>query len=134
MRFYKLIFPSLLAVGLGATAQAQSSSDAVKAAGLLSADKVKQGSTVQAAVVVDISKGYHINSNKPLDKFLIPVSLKIEPLDGASLSAVIYPRARMRRFPFSMTPMSVFESRAVLRFTIRARQRAGVNRPSRPES
>ena len=120
MRFYRLLSPFLLAVGLSATALAQSSSDAVKAAGLLSVDRVKQGATVQAAVAVDISKGYHINSNKPLDKFLIPASLKIEPMGGAPVSAVIYPRPSMRRFPFSKTPMSVFEGRAVIRFTIRA--------------
>ena len=120
MSLNKLIFAFLLAVATSATAIAQTSADVVKTSGLLSVDKVKQGASVQAAVAMDISKGYHINSNRPLDKFLIPASLKIEPLNGASSSAVLFPRASMRRFPFSKTRMSVFEGRAVVRFTLRA--------------
>ena len=128
MRFARLIFVILFVIAAGATALAQSSADAVKAAGLLSVDKVKQGAAVQAAVAVEISKGYHVNSNRPLDKFLIPAALKIEPLNGLSSSAVIYPRASMRKFPFSKGAMSVFEGRAVLRFTIRALPSLGVGK------
>ena len=120
MRIYKLIFSLPVAVAISITALAQSSSDVVKAAGLLSVDKVKQGTSVQAAVTLNIDKGYHINSNRPLDKFLIPASLKIQPMGGLSASPVIYPRPTMRKFPFSKTPMSVYEGRVVLRFTLRA--------------
>ena len=120
MRPNRLILAGLLGIAACTPALAQSSADVVKATALLSADKLKQGGSVQAAVVLDINKGYHINSNRPLDKFLIPVALKLEPLAGTSASAVLYPRAIMRKFPFSKTPMSVFEGRAVLRFTIRA--------------
>ena len=113
-------FVLALIIIAASSALAQSSADVVKASGALSVDKVKQGATVKAAVVVNISQGYHINSNRPLDKFLIPAALKIEPLSGATASAVIYPPASMRKFPFSKTPMSVFEGRAIIRFTLRA--------------
>lgn len=109
---------ALIAV-LATSALAQSSADVVKASGALSVDKVKQGATVKAAVVVNISQGYHINSNRPLDKFLIPAALKIEPLNGVTASAIVYPAASMRKFPFSKTPMSVFEGRAIIRFSLR---------------
>jgi hypothetical protein len=32
--------------------------------------------------VIDIDSGYHINSNRPLDKFLVATALKVEPEAG----------------------------------------------------
>lgn len=82
--------------------------------------KVKQGSSFQVAVVLDIRDGYHINSNRPAEDFLIPTALKLKALPGLRPSAVRYPKAKIQKFSFSETPMSVFEGRTVLRFTARA--------------
>jgi len=35
----------------------------------------RAGSSFEVAVVVDIASGYHMNSHKPLDEFLIPTTL-----------------------------------------------------------
>jgi DsbC/DsbD-like thiol-disulfide interchange protein len=86
--------------------------------GFFSADKAQRGRTVQAAIVVNIPSGYHINSNRPLSKFLIPTSLKIEAPGGIRVSPASYPRATVRRFSFSADPLAVYEGRAVMRFNV----------------
>jgi DsbC/DsbD-like thiol-disulfide interchange protein len=86
--------------------------------GFFSSDKAQRGRTLQAAVVLDIPSGLHINSNRPLAKFLIPTSLKIEASGGIRVGAVSFPRAVIRSFSFSPDKLSVYEGRAVLRFNV----------------
>jgi DsbC/DsbD-like thiol-disulfide interchange protein len=86
--------------------------------GFFSADKAQRGRTVQAAVVLDIPSGFHVNSSRPLAKFLIPTSLKIEAPGGIRVGPVSYPRALLRSFSFSPDKLSVYEGRAVLRFNV----------------
>lgn len=86
--------------------------------GFFSADRAQLGRTTSAAIVINIPSGYHINSNRPLAKFLIPTSVKIEAPRGIRASAVSYPRAQLRSFSFSQDKLSVYEGSAVLRFNI----------------
>ena len=84
----------------------------------LSAQKVQRGRTVQATVVMDIPSGFHVNSNRPLEKFLIPTQLKIDVPKGVRLGPVGYPRAVLRNFKFSKNRVSVYEGRATMRFNV----------------
>jgi DsbC/DsbD-like thiol-disulfide interchange protein len=86
--------------------------------GFFAADKAQLGRTLQAAVVIEIPAGYHINSNRPLAKFLIPTALKVEAPGGIRVGAVSYPRAQLRSFSFSPDKLSVYEGSAVLRFNV----------------
>jgi DsbC/DsbD-like thiol-disulfide interchange protein len=90
----------------------------ISVTGALSGDKVTRGRTVQATVVMDIPSGFHVNSNRPLEKFLIATQLKIEPPKGIRVGAVIYPRAVLRNFKFSKNRVSVYEGRATMRFNV----------------
>jgi DsbC/DsbD-like thiol-disulfide interchange protein len=90
----------------------------IRVNGFFSADKAQRGRTLQAAVVLDIPDGFHINSSRPLAKFLIPTSLKIEAPGGIRVGPVSYPRAQLRSFSFSEEKLSVYEGRAVLRFSV----------------
>jgi DsbC/DsbD-like thiol-disulfide interchange protein len=92
----------------------------ISVSGSLSANRTQRGRTVQASVVMDIPAGYHVNSNKPLEKFLIPTSLKIEAPNGIRVGRVNYPRAVLRTFKFSKNRVSVYEGRATVRFKITA--------------
>ena len=83
-----------------------------------SAQKVQRGRTVQATVVMDIPSGFHVNSNRPLEKFLIPTQLKIDAPRELRVSAVSYPRAVLRNFKFSKNRVSVYEGRATMRFNV----------------
>lgn len=96
--------------------------------GFLSVDKAQRGRTVQAAVVMEIPAGYHVNSNRPGSKFSIPTALRIEAPGGVRIGPVSYPRSQLRKFSFSEERISVYEGRAVLRFniTIPANYQTGV--------
>jgi thiol:disulfide interchange protein DsbD len=120
MKKTALFLSFILAVCLSIPAQAQTSASVVKIKPQESVYKVKPGATFQVAVVLEIDGGYHINSNQPGEKFLIPTSLKVESMKGLRANTVRYPKAKMQKFSFSEKPMSVFEGRTVLRFTARA--------------
>ena len=109
-----LAFPA----GFRAGAHAPAAQPNIRVNGFYSADKAQRGRTVQAAVVLDIPGGFHINSNRPLTKFLIPTSVKIEAPGGIKVGPVSYPRAQLRSFSFSEEKLSVYEGRAVLRFSV----------------
>ena len=84
----------------------------------LSNNKVGRGRTVRATVTMDIPGGYHVNSNRPLEKFLIPTTLKVDAPDGLRIGPIAYPRAVLRKFRFSKKNVSVYEGRAIVRFTV----------------
>jgi DsbC/DsbD-like thiol-disulfide interchange protein len=86
--------------------------------GFLSADKAQRGRVVQAAVVMDIPGGYHVNSNRPLEKFLVATQLSIDAPKGIRVGPIAYPRARLQKFEFSKDQLSVYEGRAILRFNV----------------
>jgi len=83
-----------------------------------SAEKVQRGRTVQATVVMDIPSGFHVNSNRPLEKFLIATQLRIDPAKGIRVGPVSYPRPVLRNFKFSKNHVSVYEGRATMRFKV----------------
>lgn len=87
--------------------------------GFYSVDKAPRGRTIQAALVLDIPNGYHVNANKPLGKYAVPTTVKIEAPGGVRVSPVIFPRAVVRRPKFSQgEPLAFYEGRAVLRFNV----------------
>jgi len=86
--------------------------------GSIAPDKVKKGRVVKGSVVLDIPRGLHVQSNRPLDKYLIATKLDIETPAGMKAGPVSYPRAVMRNLKFSKGSVAVYEGRAVLRFPV----------------
>jgi hypothetical protein len=81
-------------------------------------DKIKRGRTVQANVEMDIPKGLHVQSNRPLDKYLVATKLDIEVPKGVRASTPIYPRALLTNLKFAKGKVSVFEGKALIRFNV----------------
>ena len=81
----------------------------VQVSGLLESDVVHAGKKVRAAVGVKLPKGYHVNSNQPLDKYLIPTSLSLELPEGIALRETVYPDAINLRLEWSEKPLAVYE-------------------------
>jgi DsbC/DsbD-like thiol-disulfide interchange protein len=67
---------------------------------------------------MDIPGGYHVNSNRPLEKFLIATQLKIDAPGGVRVGPVMYPRAQVRSLKFSKNKVAVFEGRTTIRFNV----------------
>lgn len=105
-----------IALFVQAVASAQAPNIGVN--GYFATDKAQKGRAVQAAIVIDIPAGYHINSSRPLESFLIPTSLKVDASSGIRVGAVMYPRAALRKFKFSQKQLSVYENKVILRFNV----------------
>jgi len=86
--------------------------------GSLSISNVKRGRSVQGTITMDIPAGYHVNSNRPLEKFLVATQLQIDASNSIRVGPVIYPRAVLRMFKFSKSRVSVYEGRASMRFNV----------------
>ncbi len=68
---------------------------------------VRIGSTAEVKLSLELREGYHCNSNKPSDEYLIP--LKLTWLAGALESPdVAYPAPQMEKYSFSEKPLSVY--------------------------
>jgi len=117
VRVLSLIVILLLPVTFYSSPVPQSSSD-VNISGSIAPDKIKKGRTVRANVVMDIPSGLHVQSNKPLDKFLVATKLEVETPSGMKVGPVAYPRALMRKLKFSKGMVAVYEGRSVLRFNV----------------
>ena len=81
----------------------------VQVSGLLESDVVHAGKKVHAAVGVKLPKGYHVNSNQPLDKYLIPTMLSLELPEGIALRETVYPKAINLTLEWSEKPLAVYE-------------------------
>jgi thioredoxin:protein disulfide reductase len=84
----------------------------------LASNKVGRGRSVQGTVVMEIPSGYHANSNRPLEKFLIPTQLQLEAPKGIRVGPILYPRPLLRSLKFSKSKVSVFEGRTTIRFSV----------------
>jgi DsbC/DsbD-like thiol-disulfide interchange protein len=91
----------------GAVAAQQPS--VVEARMVLATDATRAGSTAKAAVVAQISPGYHINDNKPTLDYLIPTELQLEPSKEVSVTKLVYPKGELKSFAFSDAKLSVYE-------------------------
>jgi hypothetical protein len=112
-----LLILVLLPVSFYSKPRPQSGND-VKTNGSVTPDKVKKGRSVQASVVMEIPNGLHVQSSKPLDKFLVATKLDVETPQGMKVGPITYPRAIMRSLKFSKGKVAVYEGRAVIRFNV----------------
>ncbi|MBW1897226.1 MAG: thioredoxin fold domain-containing protein [Deltaproteobacteria bacterium] len=86
----------------------------MKVKGYLSHERIHGEETFQVAIVMNVQKGYHINSNKPLDEFLVPTFVKLDNRDGVIFSLVSYPEPAMMSFSFSPHEVSVYEGKVLM--------------------
>ncbi|MBZ5501547.1 MAG: protein-disulfide reductase DsbD N-terminal domain-containing protein [Acidobacteriia bacterium] len=98
----------------------------VKTHTYVSLDPVPRGKDFQIAVVVDINEGYHMNSHKPRDPYLIPTTVTPQLPAGFTLADTVYPNGQLKKFPFSPDKaLDVYSSRV----TFRLRLAAGATAP-----
>jgi len=69
---------------------------------------VKRTENPSYSLKVSIKPGYHANSNKPSEDYLIPLKLTWEP-GALEVEEVIYPKPKHEQFSFSEKPLSIFD-------------------------
>jgi thiol:disulfide interchange protein DsbD len=93
---------------------AQPSEQHVSVKSVLNVDKVQPGNGFKVALKVKVEEGWHINSNKPNEDYLIGTAVSIDSSAGFKLGAVDYPASQSIKLGFSDKPLSVFEKEFVI--------------------
>lgn len=87
---------------------------------------VKPGQSVTVPVRAKIDAGFHVNSDKPNDPFLIPLKLtwNAGPLEKP---AIAFPKPETAKLAFSEKPVSIFSGQFEIatKFTVAAKSPAG---------
>jgi hypothetical protein len=133
-----IIFMLAVVAGLGAlrgnagaavqeSATVPSAASIVKARSFVSLEPVPRGKEFQVAVVADIRSGYHVNSHKPSDEYLIATTLTPQLPAGFQVLDTIYPAGRQEKFSFSPDkPLDVYTGSVVFRVRLVARADAAI--------
>jgi thiol:disulfide interchange protein DsbD len=74
-----------------------------------SGETLKAGQPYEFTLELTIANPYHINSDHPLQDFLIPTSLEFEPQPGITFGKIVFPQATIKKLPVSDSPMALFE-------------------------
>ena len=99
----------------------------------VSLEPVPVGKEFQAAVVVDIARGFHMNSHKPSDQYLIPTTLTPQLPAGIELVETIYPPGKLEKFAFSPDkPLDVYTGSVTLRLRLTAQTSAALGATTIP--
>lgn len=68
----------------------------------------QRNATVQAKIPVKVMDGFHVNSNKPSEEYLIPLKLTWTSTGALQPAQVVYPKPSLEKYEFSEKPLSVF--------------------------
>ncbi|MBN2184019.1 MAG: thioredoxin fold domain-containing protein [Candidatus Krumholzibacteriota bacterium] len=90
------------------------SENLVSAEPLISISLFHPGSTAYLALKTTVKEGWHINSNSPLDKFLIPTVLETNLPEGIEVTGIFYPEPDLQRLEFSESNMSLYHGTIVI--------------------
>ena len=84
--------------------------------------------------MVKINTGYHMNSHKPSDSYLIPTTLTPQLPDGFTLvGEPSYPLGKNEKFPFSPDkPLNVYTGSVTFRMKLTAEDKAVLGKTSIP--
>ncbi|MDD4858563.1 MAG: cytochrome c biogenesis protein CcdA, partial [Candidatus Krumholzibacteria bacterium] len=77
------------------------------------------GAVGYVAITAKIADGWHINSNKPLESFLIPSELVVNAPAGIEIVRLLYPTPALRRLEMSNTAMSLYDGVVVFGAVVR---------------
>ena len=67
----------------------------------------KRNAAVQTKVPCTVQAGYHVNSNKPSEDYLIPLKLTWTSTGALQPGEVLYPKPVMEKYEFADKPLSV---------------------------
>jgi len=64
---------------------------------------------VLAPLKLSMRPGYHANSDKPSEDYLIPLRLTWDAKAPVEAAEIVYPKAKMEKFEFTEKPISVLD-------------------------
>lgn len=82
--------------------------------------EIKAGSSAEASLKLTITNGYHINANPASFPYLKATKLEVQPGEGITAGAAIYPASVTRTFKFSKEPLAVYEGEVTIKLPLTA--------------
>jgi thiol:disulfide interchange protein DsbD len=113
-------------------AGSQTAASLVKPQVFISLDAVPQGKAFEAAVVVAIQQGYHMNSHTPSESYLIPTTLTATPPAGFKVVDTMYPPGKKIKFQFADQPLDVYSGNVTVKLKLAADASAPVGATTIP--
>ncbi|MDX9734316.1 MAG: cytochrome c biogenesis protein CcdA [Thermoanaerobaculia bacterium] len=106
----------LLLLALPAAAQLGAPPEVLSLRLAADTEKIVAGGSFRVAVVATIAPGWHVNSNAPLEDYLIPTEAAIGPVEGLTFGPPSYPAHREAKLPFSDKPLALYDGQTVIVF------------------
>ena len=100
-----------------ASTEAQPKRISIALSNVAEADAAHPGTTHRVAIEARLEpqgSGLHVNSNEPLEEFLIPTVLTLDPPPGVELGGVAWPTPILFESAGSEQPLAVFEEEFVI--------------------
>jgi len=113
---FSTIFVSAISATVSFDTGVQPQAKLAEVKSVFSYSSAEPGKTYPAAVIVDISKGWHINSNHPQQDYLIPAKLEIDTVPGLLPRDIVYPKPSMVELIGEQ--MSVFDGKIIIHFDV----------------
>jgi thioredoxin:protein disulfide reductase len=107
MKTIGTVIAALLLLFINATAQDSASVVTIRT--IAPAEPLKAGKPAVITVELSIASPFHINSNQPLEDYLIGTELQLDPYPGVTFGKTTFPPPVTKKFSFSESPMSVFD-------------------------
>jgi DsbC/DsbD-like thiol-disulfide interchange protein len=89
----------------------------------------KRNAPVLVKIPLEVKEGYHVNSNKPTEEYLIPLKLTWTSTGALEGGEVVYPKPLLEKFEFAEPdkPLSVYMGKVelVAKFKVAANAPAG---------
>jgi thiol:disulfide interchange protein DsbD len=104
-----VLFVALAAGSVPAQGQDVVSVNVVPPAGVL-----KAGQAYPFSLELTIRAPYHINSEQPLEDFLIGTSIDFKAVEGVSFAKIVFPPSEMRKLDLSPNPMAIYEGKIIV--------------------
>jgi hypothetical protein len=67
----------------------------------------KRNASVEARIPVSVLPGFHVNSDKPSEDYLIPLKLTWTATGALQAGAIVYPKPTQEKYEFAEKPLSV---------------------------
>jgi DsbC/DsbD-like thiol-disulfide interchange protein len=82
---------------------------------------------LQVKLPVTVQPGFHVNSNRPNDEYLIPLKVTWKSTGALQGGEITYPKPSLEKYEFSEKPLSVYTGsfELVANFKVSATAQAG---------
>ena len=80
----------------------------------------RPGASGVLTVLLTVQPGWHVNSNAPLDPYLIPTRLRLDLPPGWTAGEPTFPPSQLVKLSFSEDKLAVFEGRVAISVTVAA--------------